>query len=242
MATKPELTRTYYQTNKDKIWCYRNQENYFCYDCQRPLIKHRIHKINRFLEETTNLMVSKALCCKCYTSPLYKNQDAANVDYSDCDCQERFSDSYLLGRTQNISQTEDTKNTYYQAQIKAKERGKLENEIVFDYSPYGFELKIRGNYEELEREYKKVASSPDFYLQAPFLTLAEDLLKLIKEDKVEKLIFLSTSDERKYEVFKETFFKLAKLASVGAPLPANIQLRLLSEEMKIQPGANTKCD
>ncbi|CAJ0761252.1 13161_t:CDS:2 [Entrophospora sp. SA101] len=187
------------------------------------------------------LYSKKGICRECSNKEDNKNADLF-FKLGGADCQERFSDSYLLGRTQNISQTEDTKNTYYQAQIKAKERGKLENEIVFDYSPYGFELKIRGNYEELEREYKKVASSPDFYLQAPFLTLAEDLLKLIKEDKVEKLIFLSTSDERKYEVFKETFFKLAKLASVGAPLPANIQLRLLSEEMKIQPGANTKCD
>jgi hypothetical protein len=48
------------------------------------------------------------------------------------------------------------------------------------------------------------------------LTIAEDLLKLIKEDKVEQLIFLSAYDKRKFskgdlrkeEIFKETFGKV----------------------------------
>jgi len=74
----------------------------------------------------------------------------------------------------------------------------------------------------------------------PFLTIAEDLLRLIKEDKVEKLIFLSTSDDRKIEVFKKTFDKFAKLVPVGELLPAsnplnrkcvlerNIQLHLMT--------------
>jgi len=58
-------------------------------------------------------------------------------------------------------------------------------------------------------------NSPYFYQQAPFLTIAEDLLKLIKEDKVEKLIFLSAYDKRKFpnedgdsrkgQIFRKTF-------------------------------------
>ena len=88
--------------------------------------------------------------------------------------------------------------------------GALGNEIVMNYSPYGSGLEIRGGYKELEREYEKVASSPDFYHQVPFLTIAEDLLRLIKEDKIERLIFLSTGDDRKKEVFRETFYKISK--------------------------------
>ena len=129
--------------------------------------------------------------------------------------------------------------------------GKLGNEVVMEYSPYGSGLKIRGNYKELEKEYEKVASFPDFYQQAPFLTIAEDFLKLIKEDKVEKLIFLSTGDERKREVFRETFGKLAQFIPFGKLLPAsdvwsrktalkkNIQLHLISD---YYPEIRTKAD
>jgi hypothetical protein len=63
-------------------------------------------------------------------------------------------------------------------------------------------------------------NSPFFYQQAPFLTIAEDLLKLIKEGKVERLFFLSVYDKRKFpngdprktEVFRETFHGFAKPA------------------------------
>jgi hypothetical protein len=74
------------------------------------------------------------------------------------------------------------------------------------------------NDKTIERQIE-IKNSPDFYQQAPFLTIAEDLLKLIKEDKVEKLIFLSAydkrkfpnGDERKCEIFKETFGKLGEI-------------------------------
>src|SRR3954451_18832381 len=85
-----------------------------------------------------------------------------------------------------------------------------------DYSPRGSGLKMLSekeswkNYEIIGSSmfYSDLENPNDFYQQAPFLTIAEDLLKLIKEDKVEKLIFLSTGDDRKYEVFRETFYKL----------------------------------
>src|SRR4051812_45663147 len=59
----------------------------------------------------------------------------------------------------------------------------------------------------------EVKNSPDFYHQAPFLTIAEDLLKLIKEGKIDRLIFLTAydkkvfpdGDDRKEKIFKETF-------------------------------------
>jgi len=71
---------------------------------------------------------------------------------------------------------------------------------------------------DVMKRYEEIKNSPDFYQQAPFLTIAEDLLKLIKEDKIEQIIFLSAydkrkfpnGDERKIDIFKETFGKLDK--------------------------------
>ncbi|CAG8731588.1 10268_t:CDS:2, partial [Ambispora leptoticha] len=86
------------------------------------------------------------------------------------------------------------------------------------FSPYGSQLK--GFYKELTEKQQEIKNSPDFYRKAPFLTIAEDLLKLIKEDKVEKLIFLSAYDKRKFpnadyrkvNIFVKTFFKLVTSA------------------------------
>jgi len=49
-----------------------------------------------------------------------------------------------------------------------------------------------------EEKQQQIKNSPTFYHQAPFLTIAEDLLRLIKEDRVEKLIFLSAYDKREF--------------------------------------------
>ena len=84
------------------------------------------------------------------------------------------------------------------------------------YTPKGSE-EWDDNLEEVSEKQQAIKNSPNFYQEAPFLTIAEDLLKLIKEDKVEKLIFLSAydkrkfpkGDERKYDIFKETFANLA---------------------------------
>jgi hypothetical protein len=71
----------------------------------------------------------------------------------------------------------------------------------------------------------KIKNEPNFYQQAPFLTIAKELLKLIKENKVEKLIFLSAYDKRKFpngdprkiEIFKQTFgnFSVCSLQLIG---------------------------
>ncbi|CAG8616708.1 17082_t:CDS:2, partial [Racocetra persica] len=53
-----------------------------------------------------------------------------------------------------------------------------------------------------------VKNSPDFYQEAPFLTIAEDLLKLIKEDKVDRIIFLSAYDKRKFPNGDERKFRM----------------------------------
>jgi len=78
-------------------------------------------------------------------------------------------------------------------------------------------------------------------------------LKLIKEDKIKKLVFLSTGDERKYEVFRETFGKpeiahkviygegRGKQGIAVVPEPF-ISLRLMSEERKKPPYPQTKVD
>lgn len=98
------------------------------------------------------------------------------------------------------------------------------------YSLYGSKLNITEELKEEERKpwnpnsvelrmvkkQQQIKNSPNFYQEAPFLTIAEDLLKLIREDKVEKLIFLSAYDEgkfpdgdtRKLNIFLATFGKL----------------------------------
>ena len=60
----------------------------------------------------------------------------------------------------------------------------------------------------------KIKNEPDFYDHSPFLTIAKELLKLVKENKVE-VIFLSAYDKRafsngdlrKKKIFSETFGK-----------------------------------
>ncbi|CAG8664356.1 10361_t:CDS:2 [Ambispora gerdemannii] len=60
----------------------------------------------------------------------------------------------------------------------------------------------------------KIKNEPDFYEYSPFLTLAQELLKLVKENKVE-VVFLSAYDKRafsdgdprKKKIFSETFGK-----------------------------------
>lgn len=60
----------------------------------------------------------------------------------------------------------------------------------------------------------QIKNEPDFYEHSPFLTLAKELLKLVKENKVE-VIFLSAYDKRafsdgdprKKKIFGETFGK-----------------------------------
>src|ERR1044072_1952168 len=112
-----------------------------------------------------------------------------------------------------------------------------------EYSPYGSKNKInehlldRPSYKERMKRQEDYKNSPNFYQEAPFLTIAEDLLKLIKEDKVEKLIFLSAydkrkfpnSDERKREVFRETFLKLSKFSPTDKEgiFRKNIRLQLI---------------
>ncbi|KLL03955.1 MAG: hypothetical protein MRERV_30c007 [Mycoplasmataceae bacterium RV_VA103A] len=64
----------------------------------------------------------------------------------------------------------------------------------------------------IKNKVDKIKNEPDFYEHSPFLTLAKELLKLVKENKVE-VIFLSAYDKRafpdgdprKKKIFKETF-------------------------------------
>jgi hypothetical protein len=77
----------------------------------------------------------------------------------------------------------------------------------------------------------------DFYQQTSFLTIAEDLVKLIKEDKVEKLIFLTAnSGESKFKIFEETFLVLASKYRI------DISLRIMSEERKKKPYPQNKTE
>ena len=83
-----------------------------------------------------------------------------------------------------------------------------------NYSPYGSRLVIEEDAEKLNQQ-QAIKNSSNFYQQAPFLTIAKELLMLIKAGIVEKLIFLSAYDKRKFpqedprkhEIFKQTFGK-----------------------------------
>ncbi|CAG8480974.1 7187_t:CDS:2 [Cetraspora pellucida] len=78
---------------------------------------------------------------------------------------------------------------------------KTEKGISYGLGPRGIKDKV-----------DKIKNEPDFYEYSPFLTLAKELLKLVKENKVE-VIFLSAYDKRvfldgdprKKKIFKETF-------------------------------------
>lgn len=112
----------------------------------------------------------------------------------------------------------------YSEDYLKKLRDKNEINSFVEYSPYS--SKIVEDYffwdnfydEDFKNKYLEIKNSPNFYQQAPFLTIAEDLLKLIKEGKIDRLIFLSAydkrkfpnGDKRKYEIFRETFAKLAR--------------------------------
>src|SRR4051794_31125029 len=74
----------------------------------------------------------------------------------------------------------------------------------------GYELGARS----IKVKIDKIKNEPDFYENSPFLTLAKELLRLVKENKVE-VIFLSAYDKRvfldgdprKKKIFRETFGK-----------------------------------
>ncbi|RHZ37712.1 hypothetical protein [endosymbiont GvMRE of Glomus versiforme] len=91
----------------------------------------------------------------------------------------------------------------------------VEGEIK--YSPYGSSIVDDDTITSRTREKQiQIKNSPNFYQEAPFLTIAKELLKLIKEGKVSRLIFLSAYDKRKFPygdgrkewIFKETFDKV----------------------------------
>jgi hypothetical protein len=77
----------------------------------------------------------------------------------------------------------------------------------------GFALGLRS----IKSKVEKIKNEPDFYEKAPFLTIAKELLRLIKEKKVEQTIFLSAynkrdfanGDPRKKKIFSETFGKFS---------------------------------
>lgn len=98
----------------------------------------------------------------------------------------------------------------------------------------------------------EIKNSPNFYQEAPFLTIAEDLLRLIKEDKVEQLIFLSAydkrkfpnGDERKWEIFAETFGRIYKTDKTKFSHAVQVhvcKLQLIGFDSKTQQG-QTKAD
>jgi hypothetical protein len=92
---------------------------------------------------------------------------------------------------------------------------------------------------ERQANYK---NSPFFYQLAPFLTIAEDLLKLIKEGKVKNVIFLSAYDKRKFpngdprkiEMFKQTFYNLNKSWGEGLLTDCEIRLELIPFDNETQ--------
>ena len=70
------------------------------------------------------------------------------------------------------------------------------HENLISYSSYGSKIKIDN--QGILKAQQEIKTSPNLYQNQPFLTIAEDLLKLIKEDKIETVIFLSAYDKRKF--------------------------------------------
>jgi len=87
-----------------------------------------------------------------------------------------------------------------------------EKDLEIVYSPYG--SKIKGGASTSEQQ-QIIKNSPEFYQKAPFLSLAKELLKLVKENKAQ-VVFLSAYDQRvfangeprKKQIFAETFGKI----------------------------------
>src|ERR1044072_7289765 len=104
-----------------------------------------------------------------------------------------------------------------------------------EYFNYGSKLDTTHCGEGVKEAQPEIKNSPNFYQEAPFLTIAEDLLKLIKEDKVEELTFLTANDEkrfpmgdvRKKEMFSKTF------GNVGM-LVGSLQIKLLGFHSETQ--------
>ncbi|CAG8610240.1 8296_t:CDS:10 [Ambispora leptoticha] len=96
------------------------------------------------------------------------------------------------------------------------------DEKIIEYSPYGSRL-IPSNL--FAKEQLEIKNSPEFYQKAPFLTIAKELLKLIRENKAKQIIFLSAYDKRKFpngdprkkQIFKETFAEGIPNVIVCAP-------------------------
>jgi hypothetical protein len=107
-----------------------------------------------------------------------------------CDWDEviQVHESYCLWKAIDAPNSPNNDFTWFFKEFWNKE-GSIE------YSPYGSKIKQNNLFAKGQEEIK---TSSDLYRNQPFLTVAEDLLKLIKEDKVEKLIFLSAYDKRKF--------------------------------------------
>ncbi|CAG8449430.1 17226_t:CDS:10 [Racocetra fulgida] len=147
---------------------------------------------------------------------------------------------FILLMNQKYRETWDEVEQKYQ-QIKRDE-----NFLQINYSSYGSNLKYDGFFKPTEHNLTQkdiledqqiYKNSPHFYQEAPFLTIAEDLLRLIKEDKVEKLIFLSAydkrkfpdGDDRKYSIFYSTFE------------PTNAEIELIPFESETQDDNPNIC-
>ena len=156
-----------------------------------------------------------------------------------CDWDEviQTCEPYALWKISNPILLEELlrKKNNFQDYFETFWRKELEDTIEINYSPYGSSLKLKGNKgyfdtKLIDEKQQTIKNSPNFYQEAPFLTIAEDLLKLIKENKVECLIFLSAYDKRKFsdkddedgeeigdkrkiEIFDQTFDKLDNMVS-----------------------------
>ncbi|CAJ0890579.1 2738_t:CDS:2 [Entrophospora sp. SA101] len=123
--------------------------------------------------------------------------------------------------------------------IQAHESYAFWKQDIINYTPYGSKIKPKDR--EVAEEYEEFKNSPNFYQEAPFLTIAEDLLKLIKEGKVEDLTFLTANDDRTFPegdnrkkvIFSETFGKLGKYLG-------SLRMKLLGFDSETQ--GQTKAD
>ncbi|CAG8549473.1 4750_t:CDS:2, partial [Racocetra fulgida] len=135
--------------------------------------------------------------------------------YHDLSQQVRYEEKWW--KPGNVSFTEFFSNFWSDAPIYFSDYG---SHSIYSH---GVTVKV-ANDNKNETKFRKevirpkideIKNDPDFYERTPFLTLAEDLLKLVKENKAE-IIFLSAYDQkvftdgdpRKKKIFAETFGRL----------------------------------
>lgn len=142
------------------------------------------------------------------TNELYNNLTKDKKLKIICDWDEIIQplEPYSLWKAKNKKNKRENFSTFFKRFWKKR--------IPIEYFSFGSKLdkkKIRG---KTLKTQTKIKNSKGFYKNSPFLKVARDILDLIKDNKIEKIIFLSAyekekfseeGDKRKNEIFEKNF-------------------------------------